>query len=87
MYRLVDGPTHLMDEASDPLPGHYEAVFSTDRGERLYRYLTDKGRAEVLRSLDRGQREFSRQEFLDLTVEPEMDALTARMDREAGEGA
>jgi hypothetical protein len=86
MYRLVDGPTHLIDESA-PVPGHYEAVFSTDRGERVHRYLTDKGRAAILRSIDKGRREFSREEYLELTVEPEMDALTARMDREAGEGA
>jgi hypothetical protein len=85
-YRLEEGPTHVVDEASDPLPGHYEVVFSTDGG-RVRRFLTDKGRAAILGSIDEGQRDYSEDEIRELTVEPEMGALTARMDREAGEGA
>jgi hypothetical protein len=56
-------------------------------GRRLRRYLTDKGRAEVLRLLDAGRGALTEEQLTDLTVEPDLDVLLERMDREAGEGA
>jgi hypothetical protein len=86
-YRLKGGPTSVRDEGSGPLPSHYVAEFTTTDGERVRRYLTDKGRAAVLRRMDAGQAVFSLVEIQDLTVEPDIEALVARMERESGEGA
>jgi hypothetical protein len=86
-YRLEGTPTSVRDQGSGPLPSHYEAEFTTSEGERVRRYLTDKGRAAVLRRLDDGQRVFSLDEVRDFTVEPDIQALVARMERESGEGA
>ena len=86
-YRLEGPPTNVVDERSGPLPSHYVAEFTTSEGERVRRYLTDKGRAAVLRLMDEGQRAFSREEVQELTVEPDIEALVARMERESGEGA
>ena len=86
-YRIEAEPRYELHGDDGPLPGHYEAELSTDGGERMVRYLTDKGRASVLAILDEGRRELSRQEFEEHTVEPMLDALVARMEREAGEGA
>lgn len=86
-FRLDDSPSHHVDGEHERLSGHYEAVFVTDAGERLTRYLTDKGRVSILRRLDDGQREFSGDELRDFTVEPDMDVLVARTEHEAGDGA
>ena len=86
-YRLDDAPSHRVDPDGERLSGHYEAVFVTDDGERLRRFLTDKGRAAILRRMDGGQREFSGDEFSEFTVEPEMDALLAQTEHESGEGS
>ena len=83
-YRLVDGPRHVTHEDRSELPGHYEATFETGRGERADRYLTDKGRAELLRLTDAGQETFTREELRWLTTEPTLDAL---LESTAGEGA
>ena len=86
-FSMEGPPTHVVDEESGPLPGHYEAVFTTEGGKRMRRYLTDKGRAAVLRRLDDGQHEFSEDELRDFTEEPDVEALVARMEHESGEGA
>jgi hypothetical protein len=86
VYDLLDGPDHVLDSEDSPLPGHYEAVFST-RGDRVVRFLTDKGRAELLRLLDSGQRTFTLDELERLTTPPSMSDLLATMDREGAEGA
>jgi hypothetical protein len=86
-YRIEDEPTFVQDEGDDPLPGHYEAVFVSEDGEPIRRYLTDKGRAEILRAMERGPAELSEEELEEHTVEPALDVLLERMDREAGEGA
>jgi hypothetical protein len=84
-YRLDHEPTHVLDEGNGPLPGHYEVEFAAGGG-RMLRYLTDKGRAEVLRRMGEGKREFTEDEVRELTVEPDIDMLVAQMEREAGEG-
>lgn len=86
-YRLEGAPTSVDDEGSGPLPSHYVAEFTTASGERVRRYLTDRGRAAVLRRMDGGQIVFSPDEVRDFTVEPDIDALVARMQQESGEGA
>ena len=86
-YRLDDAPSHRADGDDERLSGHYEAVFVTDDGERLTRFLTDKGRAAILRRMDEGQREFSGEDLRAFTVEPDMNVLVARTEHEAGEGA
>jgi hypothetical protein len=86
-YRIEDGPTFVRDARDAPIPGHHEATFTAGDGTRVRRYLTDKGRAEVLRGIDEGRRTLTEADFEALTVEPSLKALLARMDREAGEGA
>ncbi len=84
-YVLEDGVRHVVDDERSELAGHYEATFSTD-GERVERFLTDKGRAELLRLVDAGQRSFTREEIEDLTTPPSFDDLLATMDGEGAEG-
>jgi hypothetical protein len=86
-YRIADEPSHVVDGDGTPLSGHYEVEFVTDGGERITRYLTDKGRAALLRRMDGGQRVFSAEEVRDFTTEPDLDELVARTKREAGEGS
>jgi hypothetical protein len=86
-YRLEDGPTHVPDAVDEALPGHYEAGFRAADGSVVQRYLTDKGRAWLLRRLDEGDAELSDEELQERTVEPDLDALIARMEHESGEGA
>lgn len=83
-FRLLDGPRHAAHDDRSELSGHYEATFATTDGEQLDRYLTDKGRAELLRLIDAGQHAFTSEELEWLTTEPTMPALLASM---AGEGA
>jgi len=73
--------------ARAPIPGHYELDVEVDDGRTLRRFATDKGRAEIFRRLDEGLHDITQEEFDHLTVVPDMDALLARMDREAGDGA
>jgi hypothetical protein len=86
-YRIEDEPTFVPDEGGGPLPGHYEAVFVSENAEPIRRYLTDRGRAEILRAMEHGPAELSEEEFEEHTVEPDLDVLLERMDREGGEGA
>jgi hypothetical protein len=85
-YRIDERPRFVRED-DGRLPGHYEAVFVRDDGERIDRFLTDKGRAEILRALEEGRAELSAEEFETHSVAPALDALLERMDREAGEGA
>jgi hypothetical protein len=86
-YRIEDEPTFVRDAGEGRLPGHYEAAFTRDDGERIVRYLTDKGRAEILRAMEDGPAELSAEAFEEHSVEPDLEALLGRMDREGGEGA
>jgi hypothetical protein len=86
-YRFEGPPTNVADDGPAPLPSHYVAELTTSEGERVRRYLTDKGRAAVLRRMDEGQESFSRDEVEEFSVEPDIEALVARMERESGEGA
>lgn len=86
-YRLDGAPANVAHEGSGPLPSHYVAEFITLDGERVRRYLTDKGRAAVLRRMDEGQIVFSSEEVQEFTVAPDIEGLVARMERESGEGA
>jgi hypothetical protein len=86
-YRVLGEPRFVRDESGDPLPGHYEAEFAGTDGRSVLRYLTDRGRAEVLRLLDEGEVALSDEEFDDLTVDASLDALVARMGREGAVGA
>ena len=85
-YTIREGPNHVVLEGPSLLSGYYEAEFTDLNGERHTRYLTDKGRAEVLRRIDEGQREFSDEELQEWTVAPDIQALEARAGKEAGEG-
>lgn len=85
-FRLGE-PFHVRNAEGAPIPGHYELDLEVDDGRTLRRFVTDKGRAEILRRLDEGLHDITQDEFDDLTVEPDMDALLERMGWEAGEGA
>jgi hypothetical protein len=87
IYTLDEGPNYVRDQGPSLLTGFYSAEFVTDEGKRLTRYLTDKGRAEVLRRSEAGQRQFSQEELDELTVDPEFQAVETRFVAEAGEGA
>jgi hypothetical protein len=85
-YTLQDGPTHVTLQGPSLLSGYYSVAFTTDDGARMTRYLTDKGRATMLERIDADQRQFSEEELEEMTVEPDLKALEARFDAEAGEG-
>jgi hypothetical protein len=86
-YRLDAEPRHVVDGADAPVPGHYEAEFVADGGERVLRFLTDKGRTTVLRILDEGSDRFSEEDLREHTVEADLNELVARMAAESGEGS
>ena len=69
------------------LPGYYRAVFESDAGDTLERFLTDGGHAAVLRRREDPDPTLSREEFREWTVSPNLDALEARVHAEAGQGA
>jgi membrane-associated phospholipid phosphatase len=86
-YFLLSGPSHVRAATQSPLSGYYRAEFADSvRGRRLSRYLTERGRAEMLDRIDHGQREFSEDEVADMTVEADLGELEARYEAEAGEG-
>jgi hypothetical protein len=86
-YRIDGEPTFVRDPDDGPLPGHYEAGFTSSDGRRIRRYLTDRGRAELLRTLEEGDRALTQDEFDDLTVDANLDALVERTEIEGGVGA
>ena len=87
LFRLVTGPEHVLAPESSALAGYYRAVFSSDTGETLERYLTNAGHAEILRRRGTGDPTMSSEEFLQWTVAPDIVALEARYEAEAGQGA
>jgi hypothetical protein len=87
-YTLVDGPNHVLAPADWPVPGYYRAVFATEADDApIERFLTDAGYGAVLRRTGQGSDAFSAEEFEDWTVAPDVMALQARYDAEAGQGA
>jgi hypothetical protein len=86
-YRVEDGPNHVIDDEQAPIPGHYEAIFRASDGTSIRRYLTDKGRAELLVRLDEGDHEFSADELRLFSVVADLDSLVTRMEHESGDGA
>lgn len=87
LYEIVDAPELVPHEGASLLAGYYRAEFTDGSGGSITRFLTDKGRTEVLRRIDDGQRSFTPKDLEELTVPPDVAALEERMDREAGEGA
>lgn len=85
-YTLVDGPHHEIAPEGTLLTGYYRAVFERGDGERIERFLTDAGRAEVLRRRGEDDPTFDGEEFEDWTVVPDVTALLARYTAEAGVG-
>jgi hypothetical protein len=80
-------PKHVLDDDDARLPGHYEIEVWSDDGALIRRFLTDKGRAAILRLLDEGTHEISEEQLSEHTVAPDLGALLDRMGQEAGEGA
>ena len=85
-YALEGELRFVRDDDSSPLPGHYEATFRTDEGAGVERYVTDKGRAALLRMLDDDRRVLDEQEFIECTTEPTLENLIAATEAEGGEG-
>jgi hypothetical protein len=86
-YLLTEEPEHELAEAHHPLSGYYRLTFRSPAGEVVRRLCTDKGRAEVLRRTDAGQRTFTWQEVRDLSVSDDPWRLLRRTIAESGEGA
>ena len=87
VYTIVEGPNHSRAPEASPLVGYHHAVFANEDGERLTRYLSDAGFAAILRRQGEGATTFSHEELVRWTVPPDMEALEARYDAEAGQGA
>jgi hypothetical protein len=85
-YALVDGPTHTKAPGDTALPGYYRATFATEDGERVERFLTDAGYGAVLRRRGDEDPSLSADELEDWTVAPDLTALQARYNAEAGQG-
>jgi hypothetical protein len=86
-YVLLHGPSFVRDDSPSLLTGFYRAEFAgLPDGQPVERFLTEGGRADLLHRIDRGQREFTHEELVEFTVEPDVDALQARYDKEAGVG-
>ena len=86
-FELVEGPEHVLASDDAALPGYYRAVFVSDAGDRLERFLTDSGYGAVLRRREDPDPMMSLEEFRDWTVSPNLVALEARYHAEAGQGA
>jgi hypothetical protein len=84
---LVEGPDHVEGDRDAPPTGWYEVEFMTPEGSSVTRLCTDKGRAEVLRRTDAGQRAFTREEMTSMTVPDDLSTLLQRTVEESGEGA
>ncbi|HSL09959.1 MAG TPA: hypothetical protein VLA82_01415 [Actinomycetota bacterium] len=85
-YFLEEGPEHVSAPDASVLPGFYRATFSTARGERLERFLSDAGYGAVLRRRNEGTPTFTAAEFEDWTVAPDLGSIEARVNAEAGQG-
>jgi hypothetical protein len=85
-YQLEGELRFVRDDDSSPLPGHHEATFRTDEGAVVERYVTDKGRAALLRMSDDGRRVLDEHEFIEFTTEPTLEHLLAATEAEGGEG-
>lgn len=79
-------PRHVVDETSGDLPGHYEVSIRSSEGQVIERYLTDKGRAELLRLMDSDQRTFTWIELERMSTPATIEDLIATMVAESGEG-
>jgi hypothetical protein len=86
-YTIVQGPEHSRAPEGSPLASYHHAVFETEDGERITRYLSDKGFAEIVRRQGENRAGFTAEELERWTVPPDMEALEARYEAEAGEGA
>lgn len=86
-YVVIDGPSHVAGGSGDELPGHYEVHFRSPDGTVSERYLTDKGRAALLRLIDEGQGTFTHTEVEDLSTPATIEDLLATMVAESGDGA
>jgi hypothetical protein len=84
-FTLIEGPEHVLASGETRLPG-YRATFVTYDGEHLERFLTDAGYADLLRRRGSGDPTLTAEEFDEWTVEPDVTALEARYDAEAGLG-
>jgi hypothetical protein len=85
-FTLEGEPQALRAPNTTLLAAVHEARFTDATGASIRRFLTDKGRAEVLRRAGDGGT-FTREEFERWTVEPDLEELERRYDAEAGEGA
>ena len=85
--RIVDGPSAQEQPPDATTPMRYEAAFAAADGAKVRRYLTDKGRAAMLRLLDEGHDTFSAAQIEELTVPATQEALLERTRRESGDGA
>jgi hypothetical protein len=86
-YRLVDGPDHVRAPDEAPFPGYYRAAFGRENGERIDRFLTDAGYGAVLRRRGDDDPTLSADELEEWSVVPDLTALEARYNAEAGQGA
>lgn len=86
-FLLLSGPCYVRDSSSSLLTGYYSAEFAQSRdGVRSLRFLTERGRAEMLDCIDRGQRAFSTEELEEMTVTDNIGILEARYEAESGVG-
>ena len=86
-FDLLSGPRHVRESTPTRMTGYYSAEFADSRdGSRRLRFLTERGRAELLDRMDGGQRAFSAQELDEMTVRADFEALEARYQAEAGVG-
>lgn len=86
-YRILDGPTAVRQDGGDEdVPLRYQAHFIDPEGSTSLRFLTDKGRAALLRALDAGRESFSVDEFEEMTVPSDLTLLRTRITKEGGEG-
>jgi hypothetical protein len=85
-YQICEPPESVEAGPESRLSGFYRGRFIAPDGERLVRFMTDKGRAGVLRMIDDGLTELTADEFETWTVAPDMSDLEARTVAESGEG-
>jgi hypothetical protein len=75
-----------LDDHDAPLPGHYEVDLWTGDGDEVRRFLTGQRSGSGVATDGWWRRQISEEEMHDLTVEPDLEALVARiMEHESGE--